>query len=312
MGTRVACLLTTYNRPTLVLDAIASVREQDDSDLRLIVMDDGSDLRVQSKIIGALRAWSGGRTAMATAVAGGGVIHFDDHATLWLGTGRDAAERKRTISYSRSINIALNALLRDESYLTYLCDDDFFYPESIGARADYLDAHPDVHVVFGRTRSIQYAGEGRRNTWDTSAPPEAGRVYPRPDGDRVLTAHGASARTYWHDEDTRDPQTGLSYVEEGFWQSGAWRYGQPFCCDHNQVMHRRECLTKCGVPWLTESADTGGVQYWGEDLRRWGVGDKAFFTVLGAVHKFHAVDAWCVTKRYHAYSDGVQAGSVRE
>ena len=59
------------------------------------------------------------------------------------------------------------------------------------------------------------------------------------------------------------------------------------------------------------AADLGGIQYWGEDMRG-GVGDKAFFTKLGHVFPFHAVDVWTVTKRYHLGSDGVQMGERRE
>lgn len=306
---RSCVILTTYNRPRLVQDCIASLREQTDQDFRAIIMDDGCSEESRRAIGQALENW---RTTciLPDEALRQGMRPTEDAGVVWYqGPDRSAAERKRTISYSRSINIALNFLLQDERLITYVCDDDALYPEAIQARADYLDTNPDAHVCWGRSRSIQY-DKGGFNKWANPAAPLPGRRFPRPTGPRELLYNGGAAKTYFENGET-DPETGLSYVEEAFWQPGQWWYGRPFHHDHNQVMHRRECLTQCRGMWFG-AADAGGIQYWGEDLEAWAVGDKAFFTLLGQVHPFHAVDAWCVTKVYHDFSDGRQTGDVRE
>lgn len=313
---RTAVVLTSYCRPRLVRDAIASVLNQTDQDFRLYIMDDGSNAEtvraIQDAVSGEpLVAYcmmdpirGKYRLVKSPAVEGAG----DFKVMVWRGADRSQEDRKATISYSRTINCALNMLLVDEQYVTYVCDDDALYPESVGARADYLDKHPNVHVVFGRSRSIQYNAEGGYNTWDSAGDPQPGIAFPRPTGRRELMNDGASARCYFDNGET-DPQTGLDFVEEAFWRDGFNFYGRPFKADHNQLMHRRECLSRCRK-W-PDGAILGGVQYWGEDPS-WGVGDAAFFTLLGECHAFMGVDAWVCSKKFHARSHGCVTGEVRE
>ena len=162
----VACILTTYNRPRLVVDAIASVLEQDCDRWRLYVMDDGCDEATRTAIRTILQA----HHTVATP-----------RVVWWPGPQRPMHERRATIPYSRTINVALNKLLQDEQYVTYLPDDDFFYPGSIRARAEYLDLNPEAHVVYGRSRSLQY-DRGGFNVWKDSVAPTAGGGGPVPNG----------------------------------------------------------------------------------------------------------------------------------
>lgn len=305
---RTACLLTSFNRPRLVTDAIQSVLAQTDRDLHLIIMDDASNDETLSAIRDAT-----GLKAMAPAPTMLQIQRGEKDGimvTLCRLPDRSLIERKRTISYSRSINFALNRLLTDERYICYLVDDDFLFPESIQTRADFLvDANPNTHVCYGRLRALQYAPAGRFNTWDAAAAPVAGMHFPRPTGRRELIHDGKAAYVYFDDGST-DPQTGLPYVEEAMWKLGPMLYGADGQVDHNQPMHRRKCLTHCRSGWYGP-ADLGGFQYWGED-RGHGVGDAAFLRLLGEVHAFYGIDAWVASKRYHVFSDGVQSGEIRE
>lgn len=297
---RSAVILTTYNRPNLVANAIKSVFEQTDQDWHLYIMDDGSNRETKVSIAGAL-GWD--EKAADEPV---GILR-SDKITWWRGADRSAEERKRTISYSRSINHALNHLLQMEQYVTYLCDDDVFMPDAIKGRADFLDANQEVAVVAGRLQSIQFDKFGF-NEWKNPMEPSHVQIaWEPPTGDRVVEKNGASAKTYYLDG-KMNAFTDLPYVEEGFWQAGWFKYGKPFCVDHNQVMHRLSCLG--ARPWPV-GADMEGPQIWGEDMR-WGVGDKAFFTLLADVYDFYGVDVWTATKRYHSYSDGIQTGERRE
>lgn len=305
MAKRSALVVTTYNRPRLLADCLASVRGQTDQDWNLYILDDGSTHPDQQSVI------ADGISGLSSESVGytPGHIKTDAQAIVWWGRDRSIEERRATISYSRSINIALNFLLRGEKYVMYLVDDDFWFPGAVGSRADYLDAHPDVHVVTGRQRSIQYDAFGF-NSWGASTDPLPGMAFPYPTGRRELLHDGAAAKTYFENGET-DPQTGLPFVEEAFWQEGPHWYGKPFRHDHNSVAHRRACLNHCGIEWYGD-ADAGGVQYWGESFIPHTVGDANFFEKLGAAHPFVGVNAWVASKRYHCKSTGVVEGDIRE
>jgi glycosyltransferase involved in cell wall biosynthesis len=300
-------LLTTYNRPRMVAAAIASVLAQDCDRWRLLVLDDGCNPEARAAIRDAqgLTAWD------SEQHVAGGVAVSTDRVTWWMGPDRTMAERKATIPYSRTINIGLNHLRRDERYLTYLCDDDVLHPHSVRLRAEYLDAHPQEHVVYGRLRSVQFGADGSRNQWQNSGPPQPLTAdFPLPTGPRAALNGGASFRALY--DDGVDPDTHASWVEEGFWRPGLMRYGVDGRCDHNQVMHRVNCLGACLV-WVEYGRVHGpnNVEYWGEDNRH-GVGDAAFFEMLARAHYFVGVDCWAVSKAYHGLSDGISSAEVRE
>ncbi len=304
MARDVLVILTTYNRPTLVRDAIASILGQDCDRWRLCIMDDGCNDESRVAIQAALGdpAW----TYVSEPVGGIATTSDDGRVTWWRGPQRDLSARRAHIPYSWTINVALNCLLRDERYVCYLVDDDAFYPESVRARAEFLDQNIDVHVVYGRTRSIQYNAHGGFNTWESAGRPQAGLTFPRPTGPRVHRDSGGPL-CYFANNET-DPDTGLDYVEEGFWQPGPITYGREGKVDHNQVMHRVRCLTECRA-WPIKSDATR--EYWGENVS-YGVGDAAFFGRLGLLHKFEGVDAWVCTKKFHSRSWGNPDTEVRE
>lgn len=302
---RTAVILTTYNRPRLVHDAIESVLNQHDKSVRLIIMDDGSSAEHRSQIEKALGN-PGWQSVCQTA---GGIAATTESTpfpvTWWKGPDRDMAARKASIPYSLTINVALNSLLRGERYVAYLCDDDAFYPESVGDRANFLDEHSEVHVAYGRLRAVQYASDGY-NKWDSAAPPIPGVIFARPTGLRVQETEGGK-RCYFQAGET-DPQTGLPYCEEGYWEPGDLIYGTRGSTDHNQVMHRVQCLHSCRA-WPRKL--DGTFEFWGEDIRH-GVGDAAFFLLLGKCHPFRGINVWTVTKKYHALSDGASNAELRD
>lgn len=312
----VAVILTTYNRPTLVADAIASVREQDCDRWHLIIMDDGSGAKARGAISNACGpgvVWHN----TGAQVADGVLVHNADNSIIWWrGPQRTLDNRRASIPYSRTINIALNAFVAPHApstetfrYVTYLCDDDWLMPSSIRERAEHLDAARLFdHVCYGRLRSVQYDASGM-NVWTSSTAPKAGRHWSPPDGPRVYNPEERNARQYYLHGGT-DPETGLGYAEEGFWLPGVMRYGTDGACDHNQVMHSVECLRSCYV-WSRHMRPDGSIEFWGEDNRH-GVGDASFFDRLGHVHHFHGVDCWAVTKRYSSKSMGCGIDEVRE
>lgn len=300
---RTAVLLTCYGRPLLVRDAIASVLEQEPQDWRLYIMDDGSDDHTRDAIRDIL--WdqevvvlTGDRPTQNTGTA---------RIIWWQGEPHTQEERRAIIRYSATINIALNYLIGDEPYHAALCDDDYLLPGSLAGRADYLDAHPEAEVVFGRLRMVQFAVGGGRNTWQLMAAPVAGRRWLLPTGARVYDPREQRALAYYLGSAV-DPDTSLPYVEEGFWLPGPMQYGRPCRIDHNQAMWRASCLRS---PEWPMHADGVKREYWREN-RDAAVGDAAFFSILGAERPFIGVDCWAATKRYHSYSEGVSDAEIRE
>lgn len=298
----VAVILTTYNRPRLVANAIASVLAQDCERWRLYVMDDGCDEVSR----GAIRAMLPLFTAYGYAGGGKCLSHEQEGVYWWQGPQRSITDRKASISYSKTINVALSCLLRDERYVCYLCDDDVLHPSSVRLRAAYLDEHSDVRVVYGRLRSVQFGADGSRNEWANSGPPEPLHAdFPLPTGKRVRQPNGNSWRAYYDDAQL-DPDTHREYVEEGFWRQRPMRYGVDGQCDHNQVMH---CTSALRALLCGKRGDR--FEYWPEDIR-YGVGDAGFFRQLADWYTFYGVDCWACSKAYHAKSDGVCAEEVRE
>lgn len=314
---RTAILLTTFNRPHLVVEAIRSVLAQRDDRWRLIVLDDGCNDATRAAIHDGLTrgtrerrdAWRYDRH-----VAGGTVVQplgpvVERAIVWWQGPPRSMAARRETIPYSWTINIALNHLLTDETYITYLCDDDVLTPNSIGDRAAALDAMPDVAVVYGRLRAVQYPKDATAavlNTWADAGPARPVTAdFPIPTGQRVLRPGHGSLMEYR--DGLLDPDTQQPFVEEGFWMPGPMTYGLHGCTDHNQVMHRRRILTDGYSAFGTLEQ---GREFWPEDPVH-AVGDAGFFRRI-AHHPFWGIDSWVVTKRYHAKSWGTPDDDNRE
>lgn len=252
---KVTCVLSSFNRPRLVRDAVESVLAQTMVDWELLIADDSSNDET--------------RTAIVDASQGDPRVRF-----VWVAGGNCAPHERQAVSrYCLGINKALTEATGD--YVCYLPDDDYVYPDSFRVRAAALDANPDVHVVYGRLRSISYDATAE---WDSSAAPRPGRTFPN---------YGET-----------DPETGRP-VNPATWEPGLRTLDG---LDHNQPMHRRCCL-----------AEMGGPPWWPALPHGQQPGDAAFFARLTALgHQALSVDAMVATKRYHGLSFGRTTGLVRE
>ena len=311
----VAEIVTTFNRPKMIAAALDSVFAQTDRDFTLILLDDGSNDEARAAQESALRrggvvgnpnfSQHGPHGETLTWIAAGDV----PKVIWWQGRRRSMEERREKIPYSCTINYALNYLLTDEQYLMYLCDDDVATPNSIKDRADFLDASPDVHVCYGRLRSIQPEADGSFNKWASAGAPEPATAdFPIPTGHVEYLHNGQASRVYYENGGT-DPDTGLPFVESALWRPGFYQYGEAGRVDHMQPAVRRECLMTCRR-W-PDGAQLGGVQYWGEDVR-WSVGDAAHLTLLAEAHQFYGIDAWVASKVYSNRSWGNPDTEKRE
>lgn len=112
----VSAIMPAYNSSAYIAEAIRSVLDQDYNNLELIVVDDGS---------------SDDTTALARS--------FGERVTVIQQSNKGpAAARNRGAQEARG------------ELLAFIDSDDVWSPGKVRAQVDYLQAHPDVGVVYGR------------------------------------------------------------------------------------------------------------------------------------------------------------------
>lgn len=124
---KVSVLIPTYNRAAFVTQAIDSVLDQDFRDREIVVVDDGST---------------------------------DDTPRLLAAYGdriRYVRTENRGVAAARNTGMAL---ARGE-YLCYLDSDDLYHPAKLAVQAAFLDANPDVGMVYTEFSAF----DDERGTW---------------------------------------------------------------------------------------------------------------------------------------------------
>ncbi len=122
---RISCILCSYNRPTMILDALDSILSQTHQDYEVIIVDD-SDL-------------------------------FDIHATVSkypfpkvtvLHNAVSEAEVARQNRLAINCNAGLRAAKGD--LVCFLGDDDYYYKDWFRSAAHHFTSHPDISAAFGK------------------------------------------------------------------------------------------------------------------------------------------------------------------
>lgn len=125
----VSVILTSWNKPDYLQEAISSVLAQTYRDFELLILDDNSDNteRVLSRYRGhpKCRVW------------------VSDVAP---------AERPLRVRYAVLANVGLK--MARGHYVTYLCDDDLYLPHRLERMVERLD-RGDCLVVYGSQRLVQ-------------------------------------------------------------------------------------------------------------------------------------------------------------
>ncbi len=192
MSPGVSVLLTTYNRPQMLAEAVESVLAQTYTDWELLILDDNSEDPEQYRVLS--RYWNEPKIRI-----------YKDNV--------QPAERRDLVRYAVLANIGLR--LAEGYFITYLCDDDLYLPHRLAAMTARL-ARGDCQVVYG-SQSLHYEGDGA----DT---PERGRlVQPediledawwKVDHSSVMhTAEAAQAAGGWNE----DPQY-WKHADSVFWR----------------------------------------------------------------------------------------------
>lgn len=150
---KVAVILTSYNRPTLVQKAIRSVMSQTYQNFTLYIVDNNSNLKVKT----ILRRY---KSQYPNKI----VLHF-------LNTPDRMRLRKCWLSHM--INWALRK--GREPYIALLTDDCWFTPNRLGAMVKYLDDHPPVEFIYGTQHVVDKRGRVReRRVAHRIIPPRGG------------------------------------------------------------------------------------------------------------------------------------------
>ena len=123
---RISVILTTYNRPKRLKQAIESVLNQTFQDFEILLMDDKSDNLEQLQLLEKYKS--------------------REKLRLFISDIRDE-DRSKTVRYSALINIAFQHAKGE--FIAYLCDDDRFTSDRLQRFVDKFDAEPDVHFIGG-------------------------------------------------------------------------------------------------------------------------------------------------------------------
>jgi spore maturation protein CgeD len=213
---RVSVLLTTYNRPGMLREAIGSVLAQTYEDYELIVLDDNSSDPAQWEVLADHR---------------NDVILYKSDIT--------PAERPERVRYAVLANIGL-ALARGE-YVTYLCDDDLYLPRRLELMTARLD-EGDCQIVYG-SQQVTRGGTEQFTRYATRILPKASMVV---DHSSVMhTAQAARDAGGW-DED----RANWRHADATFWdrltEAGHWFYPVPEVTD----VHRYHAgsVSEAGIP----------------------------------------------------------------
>jgi glycosyltransferase involved in cell wall biosynthesis len=133
--TAVSVLLTCYNRPGMLAEAVASVQAQTYEDWELIILDDDSDDPAQHALL--LSYWNQPKIRIYKA-------HVPP------------VTRVSKVRYAVNANIGL--ALAAGKYVTYLPDDAYYLPGRLAAMTARLDQ--GCHVVYGGQQVIKDGEKG--------------------------------------------------------------------------------------------------------------------------------------------------------
>jgi glycosyltransferase involved in cell wall biosynthesis len=130
---KISCILTSYNRPKRVREAIASVQTQTYPYWELIIVDDNSNLQTKQVL--------------------SEIVNADPRLRL-IQSGVQDEDRYKTTRYASCINMAIPFITGD--LVTYLTDDDIYFPERFEKMADVFANNPAIHVLYGRQKMVYH------------------------------------------------------------------------------------------------------------------------------------------------------------
>lgn len=122
---KISCILTSYNRPQMVRQALKSLQDQTHKNFEVLLFDDSSQMNILP-ILGEF-------TLPISQI-------FISKVT--------PLQRRTTNRLSVNINRGLAVATGD--LVCFLADDDYYFPGWFEAAARYFQEHPDVNVGYGK------------------------------------------------------------------------------------------------------------------------------------------------------------------
>jgi spore maturation protein CgeD len=132
----VSVLLTSWNRAAMLDKAVTSVLTQTMDDYELLILDDNSDDPRTAGVI--VRYWN------------------TPQVQIYKSAVRPE-ERGQRVRYAAQINTGLK--FAAGKYVTYLCDDDWYYPDRLERMTAVLEGRNPATVCYGSQHMINAAGE---------------------------------------------------------------------------------------------------------------------------------------------------------
>jgi spore maturation protein CgeD len=215
---RVSVLLTTYNRPGMLAEAVDSVLAQTYRDFELIILDDNSGDPAQITCLTSI--WNEPRVSIYKS-------------------GVQPGERAARVRYAVLANIGL-ALARG-GYITYLCDDDLYLPGRLAAMVARLDAG-GCQVVYG-SQLCERDGQLQFTRPATHVLPKASMVV---DHSSVMHTRQAAADAGGWDDSPQNWRCADAVFWDRLTAAGHWFYPVPEVTD----VHRFHAasVSEAGVP----------------------------------------------------------------
>jgi len=211
---KVDTILPTYNRPKLLHVAIKSMLSQNSDDWELWVYDDGSNYDFKTEVIGEYK---------------------DPRIHFFQGPPLPPNKRFGVCRYAVVNNILLKKSGND--LVSYLCDDDSYWPEAIGGAIQFFKDNPEKSIGFG-ILTFSEPGEDlpreSRKTRYCTVP--IGHPFGALDQNQVIHRRLCLQHTYWFEGKEAWPRGDAHFFQKlaekyPFYPMGIW-----FA---NKYMHER-------------------------------------------------------------------------
>ncbi len=261
---RVSCVVSSYNRPTLIRDAIESVLEQEGVEVQLIIADDYSNEATHDAINKAIRD-----CAQRLPMLNGPYLVIPPPGPVTTMQERHQNGGGRC---AKAINAAM--VHATGEFLALLPDDDFLVPGSLAVRAEFLREHPEANAVYGRVEACK----------PMNGKPQAGR-HSLSDLDRMYPGQALGGGPWGF------VSRGCAHDRNGFWSA------EPITRAANKVDHGQMMVRNLDtLPQWPDAPSTGGGEHY--DCPDAGWWYRLEYAGLGP---FYGIDQVVVVKRYTAF-----------
>jgi spore maturation protein CgeD len=122
---KVSVILTSFNRPTWIRDSLRSIQGQTHQDVELIVIDESD----QFEILDVLKEFHFKNVIVRRSIVDPAVRRLENRLSINCNTG---------------LNLATGDLV------SFLADDDYYYPTWLAGAAAYFKKHPHVQAAYGK------------------------------------------------------------------------------------------------------------------------------------------------------------------